>query len=210
MKGVFITFEGIEGSGKSTQANYLYTRLLEHGVDCVLTREPGGTELGDTIRDILLHTHKAAPIAELLLFLADRNQHVREIIQPYLDKGFVVISDRFYHSTYAYQISGRSIEPETVRALNEIAIEGCHPDLSFLVDITPETGFARKKAGSLQLDRIEQEDLEFHHSVRDAYIQMSGEEERLILIDGMQDRQDIREAVWKSFLAHFPRFSERE
>ncbi len=206
-KGIFISFEGIEGSGKSTQANFLYNSLLQKGIDAVLTREPGGTDLGDSIRDILLHDHKTYPLSELLLFLADRNQHVNQIIKPFLQKGYVVITDRYYHSTYAYQITGRQIPEEQVRMLNEIAIEGFHPDMTVLVDIPPETGFERKKAGSLQLDLIEQESISFHHAVREAYLKLEKESPRMHVVDGLQDRSRIRQAVWELFLEQFPQFS---
>lgn len=205
-KGIFVSFEGIEGSGKSTQANFLYNSLLQKGIDAVLTREPGGTDLGDSIRDILLHDHKTYPLSELLLFLADRNQHVNQIIKPFLEKGYVVITDRYYHSTYAYQITGRSIPEEQVRMLNEIAIEGYHPDITFLVDIPPETGFERKKSGSLQLDLIEQESLEFHHSVRKAYLDLARDTDSICLVDGLLDRSRIRQKVWEAFLEKFPRY----
>ncbi len=208
MKGIFISFEGIEGSGKSTQANYLYNNLIQKGVPCVLTREPGGTDLGDAIRSILLHDHRTYPISELLLFLADRNQHVNQVIKPFLDKGFVVITDRYYHSTYAYQITGRSIPEDQVRMLNEIAIEGCHPDMTVVVDISPETGFERKKAGSLQLDLIEQESITFHHSVREAYLKLGKESENVHIVDGMQDRTLIKKKVWELFIEKFPQLNK--
>lgn len=203
MKGIFITFEGIEGCGKSTQAYYLYEKLLNYRFPVILTREPGGTEIGTKIRNILLESHPVSPLAELFLFLADRNQHIRELIIPSIEKGIIVISDRFYHSTYAYQAGGRKVPLDIVKKLNEIALEGLKPDLTFLIDVPVETGFSRKKADSLNLDRIEKEDFEFHDSIRMAYLEMVKNNPEIVLIDGLKSKEEIKAEVLEIFEKQF-------
>jgi dTMP kinase len=196
MKGKFIVFEGIEGCGKSTQVAGLYKNLMKSGIDCTITREPGGTELGEKIREILLHS-SVFPMTELLLFLADRNQHINEIIRPSLEAGRVVISDRFYFSTYAYQAIGRKINMDTVIRLNEIAVEGIKPDITFFIDIPTETGFLRKKTADLQLDRIEQEDFTFHNAVRNAYLDIYEKNRDLIIkLDGKSGIDELQNNIF--------------
>lgn len=206
MRGLLITFEGIEGCGKSTQANYLYQELLKKGIDVFLTREPGGTELGKSIRNLVLHSHKNYPIAELLLFLADRNQHVNEIIKPVMNRGGIVICDRYYHSTYAYQVSGRKVDLEMVKSANNLATEGLKPDLTFLIDVSVELGFERKKSIDKGLDRIESEEMEFHQAVRDAYLKLVKEEPMITKIDGSRKKEEIRDEILKIFRERFPKY----
>lgn len=194
-QGKFITFEGIEGSGKSTQARLLFQTLLEQKRDAVLTREPGGTELGAGIRQLLLGSPRVAPAAELLLFLADRNQHINEIVIPALNRGAIVVCDRYYHSTLAYQANGRNLDWNTVKLLNEFAIEGLKPDLTFLIDVPVEVGFERKKTGDLGLDRIEKEEHAFHHTVRKAFLKLGKEENMMVVIDGTRKEEEIRKEV---------------
>jgi dTMP kinase len=203
--GIFVTFEGIEGSGKSTQARLLYQRLLDSKTDVLLTREPGGTELGANIRKMILESGKVYPAAELLLFLADRNQHINEVILPALDRGATVICDRYYHSTYAYQGDARNMDWNTVKLLNDFAIEGLKPDLTFLIDIPVEVGFERKKTNDLGLDRIEKEDVSFHNTVRKAYLKLGKEEKMIVVIDGSKNEDEIRKEVIGVFKNKFPK-----
>jgi dTMP kinase len=204
MKGLFITFEGIEGSGKSTQAKLLFEYLQRKDEKVVLTKEPGGTEAGSQIRKLILESKQVFPIAELFLFLADRNQHIQELILPAIEKGSVVICDRFYHSTFAYQIYGRQMNGGMVKQMNEFAIEGTKPDLTFLIDVPVEVGFKRKKGMGVMLDRIEVEEKNFHERIRQGYLKLAEEDKEIIVIDGMKKEEEIhREIVeyWKRWLA---------
>jgi dTMP kinase len=182
-RGKFITIEGVEGSGKTTQAALLSEYLRKEGLKVVETREPGGTDTGEKIRQILLSPHaRLAPSAELLLFLAARAQQVREVIMPALENGKWVICDRFSDATIAYQGYGRGIDIETIRRINDVATEGIKPDLTFLLDLDAETGIKRalasKKefAGSRTGDRMENEASEFHERVERGYRELAGRE----------------------------------
>ncbi len=200
MKGFFVTFEGIEGCGKSTQAYYLYEYLINSGRKALLTREPGGTESGAHIRDILLNSSSLSPYCELFLFLADRSQHVEGLIRPALEKGSVVICDRFYHSTFAYQAGGRHVPLETVEYLNDLAIQGLRPDITFLIDINPETGMARKHSAELSLDRIEKENGSFHKAIRDSYLKLAEKDKNIAVINGERNKEIIRDEIIEIFL----------
>jgi len=183
MKGLFIAFEGIEGSGKSTQAERLYKWLSSQGYDCVLTKEPGGTEICQKIRNILLDkkNDKLSKFAELFLYLADRAQHVEEVVKPALQSNRIVIGDRFRASTLAYQGGGRGIDKELLCKLNELATQKIEPDITILLDIPPECGLSRIKRG----DRIEVEQLEFHSRVRAEYLRIANKNKNKIkVIDG--------------------------
>jgi dTMP kinase len=186
-KGLFITFEGIEGSGKSTQARLLYEYLLRKKIQAVLTAEPGGTVLGQRIREVLLSPeHKGmAPVTELLLYNASRSQLVNELIKPAIKKGMVIISDRFSDSTIAYQGYGRGIPLKTLSALDKIATGGLKPDLTILLDLPPEKGLARNKKDKKKFaDRLELEELEFHKRVREGFLRIRKKEPaRVKLID---------------------------
>ena len=166
--GLLITFEGIEGSGKSTHLRLLARALREAGHHVVETREPGGTALGQTLRDVLLAPSSTPPepLAELLLYCADRAQHAVEVIRPALAAGRIVLCDRFSDSTIAYQGYGRGLDLDTVRALDARARDGLEPDLTFLLDCSPEAGLARAHKRSSTGDRFEQEALAFHEAVR--------------------------------------------
>lgn len=196
MQGKFITFEGIEGCGKSTQARALLEWLQAHGVPAILTREPGGTELGAGIREALLHAPvSVSPVAELLLFQADRNQHVVQKIRPALADGKWVISDRYYHSTLAYQAGGREIPLAKVRELIDVAIEGLEPDVVFFVDVPVEVGVARKRQSGDRFDRIESEKREFHERIREAYLALAKDDPRIVTVDGDRDKDVIHEGI---------------
>ncbi len=167
--GTFITFEGCEGAGKTTQATLLRDYLLEKGKEVLLVREPGGTPVGELIRDILLNSEDVdiAPITEALLFAADRAQLVRDIVRPALQKGVTVIGDRYVDSSLAYQGVGRGCGLEPVKNLNDWATGSLEPHLTVFLDMSVKDSLARAKPGGL--DRIEKEDLEFHENVRYAY-----------------------------------------
>ncbi|WP_457621765.1 dTMP kinase [Persephonella sp.] len=193
MRGFFITFEGIEGAGKSTQAKLLYEFLREKGKKAVLTREPGGTDLGKKIRKILLSPAEEIfpPLAELMLYEADRNIHIHNVIKPYLNKGFYVISDRYIDSTVAYQGYARGIDIKLVEKLNSIASEGLTPDITFIIDIPVEEGMKRIQKYRKK-DRIEQEEIDFHNRLREGFLQIAKKEkERVVLLDGKKDKEVI-------------------
>jgi dTMP kinase len=165
---LFVTFEGIEGSGKSTHLRLLAKALRTAGQTVVETREPGGTALGQALRDLLLAPSATPPepLAELLLYCADRAQHVAQVIRPALAAGQIVLCDRFSDSTLAYQGYARGLDLDTVRALDAAARGGLEPDLTFLLDCPPDAGLARARARSGSSDRFEQEALAFHEKVQ--------------------------------------------
>ncbi len=182
-KGVFLTFEGIEGCGKTTQARLLKQFLEEKGFEVVLTREPGGSRIGEKIRSILLdpQNERMEPLVELLLYEASRSQHVGEVIRPHLVDGKFVISDRFYDASTAYQGYGRGIDVENVKRLNLIATGGLRPDLTIVLDLPVAEGL--KRLGQ-SLDRIEREAIDFHERVRRGYISIAEDEPtRVKLVD---------------------------
>ena len=188
-RGVFITLEGGEGSGKSTLAHALAARLEERGHSVCLTREPGGTELGQAVQKLLGSDRTPAPLAELMLFEADRAQHVSEVISPALVAGKVVISDRFADSTLAYQGYGRGLDRSLIQRMNDEATGGLQPDLTFLLDVPPEVGLARAGA---QLDVTGRESLEFHERVRRGFLSLAKEEpKRFIVIDATLPEGDV-------------------
>lgn len=180
MPGVFITFEGIEGSGKSTQIVQLANHLSAHGRSVTLTREPGGTAIGDQVRKVLLDPANTAldPKAELLLYAAARAQHLAELIRPALKAGKIVLCDRFSDATLAYQGYGRGLELELIRSLDRIVTDGLRPDLTILLDIDAATGLARARGrnsrGGLEGEaRFENERLSFHERVRQGYLELA-------------------------------------
>ncbi len=173
-KGIFVTLEGPEGAGKTTQVKLLSKELTTMGVDHVITRDPGGTPLGKQIRRILLSTeYTVAPLAELLLYQADRAQHVAEKILPALERGALVICDRYIDSTVAYQGYGRQLDMELINTLNGMSTQGLTPDLTILFDIESADGLSRLHPGGH--DRMEKENIEFHLRVRDGYRKIADE-----------------------------------
>lgn len=188
-RGVFITLEGPDGCGKSTQSSMLGDALAAAGYDVVRTFEPGGTAIGRRIREIILDTRSSGMcgITEFLLYAADRAQDVHEVIIPALAAGRIVIGDRFFDSSIAYQGYGLGMDVEAVRAVNAIATCGLVPDLTVLLDIDPAIGVARA-TGRRDADRIERRKLEFHESVRDAYLQMAASEPARFRVVGVGDR----------------------
>jgi dTMP kinase len=194
--GPFITFEGGEGCGKSTQSRLLLKKLEQRNIPAVLTHEPGGTVLGNELRKVLKRKRGSSisPQAELFLVAASRVQLVAEVIRPALEEGKVVICDRFTYSTLVYQGYGRGLELSFVERVNNIATQNLKPDLAILLDISPEQGLARKR--SLR-DRFELEDLSFHRRVREGYLKMvAAESERWLVIDASLPKEKIAEIIW--------------
>ena len=189
MSGTFITFEGIDGSGKSTQLRLLGNFLRANGCDALLTREPGGTALGVRLRAALLDAmEEVDPLTELLVFAADRAQHVRRVLRPALKAGKVVISDRYADATVAYQGAGRGFSPELISQIVQLATDGLKPDLTLLFDLSIDESInrtSRRTSGrSSGRDRLDIEKADFHARVRDAYLQIArAEPERVKLID---------------------------
>jgi dTMP kinase len=190
--GTFITFEGIDGSGKSTQLRLLNNYLRAHGCQVLITREPGGTTLGLRLREVLLDAaEEVDPVTELLVFAADRAQHVRRKVRPALESGAVVISDRYADATIAYQGAGRGFPPELISQIVQLATGGLKPDLTLLFDVSIEESVSRttrrstgKSSGRSGRDRLDIEAAEFHARVRDAYLSLANAEpERIKVID---------------------------
>jgi len=193
---LFITFEGGEGCGKSVQSRVLYKRLAQSAIPAVLTHEPGGTPLSKKIRGWLKRADdiSISPLTELLLFNASRTQLIEEVIRPELEKGKVVICDRYADSTTAYQSYGRGLDLGMVTAINNIATGGLKPALTVLLDISAEEGLARKK----RRDRFEREDIAFHQRVREGYLKLAKEEpERWLVIDATQSKEKIAGIIWQ-------------
>lgn len=194
MKGKFISFEGIDGSGKSTQIRLLAIELRERGFDCVETQEPGGTSLGRLLRAAFLETkEKVSPMAELLLFSADRAQHVDLLIKPALEEGKIVLTDRFADSTLAYQCGGRRISNEIVSYLIKIATGGLKPDLTVFLDLTVEEALKRKQGEN----RMDFEDFDFYCRVREAYLEIASREpERVKVIPASGSVEEVKKLVF--------------
>ena len=192
-RGVFISFEGGEGSGKSTQAKLLKEYLETQGHTVTLTREPGGTKLGKELRDILLHTHdEVSPRAEALLYAADRAHHVETLIRPALERGEIVITDRYLDSSIAYQGAGRVLSPGEVGRISRWATESLIPTLTIIIDLPSEIGLGRLKSR----DRLERESLDFHERVRQEFLSMALlDPERYLVIDGRQSIEDLNHAI---------------
>lgn len=194
---LFITFEGGEGSGKSTQAKALYRKLSQSAIPVLLTHEPGGTPLGQKISRWLKWAQNTdiSPLSELLLFNASRAQLIDDVIQPGLASGKVMICDRYVDSTTAYQSYGRGLDLEIVKTINNAATRGLKPDLIVLLDMPVEAGLARKRTKGR--DRFEQEDIAFHRRVGEGYLKLAaGEPERWLVIDASQSKKAIAETIW--------------
>lgn len=214
IRGKFITFEGPEGSGKSTHIKRLAKFLEDRGINVETTREPGGTPLSEKIRNLIQHSEKneePCDRTELLLFLASRAQHVEEFIQPKLEAGTWILCDRFYDSTFAYQGCGRGFEMEVVRKLNDFAVDGLRPDLTLLIDVSPETSRKRlahrHRGGDTSPDRIEQEKDDFHVRLRNGFLELAeAEQDRFHVVNAEREQpvveQDIREFVSRRFFDH--------
>ena len=202
MNGLFITFEGGEGCGKSTQISALKSRLEAMDKTVVQTREPGGTALGEYVRSLLQYDDAGqgmSPEAELLLFAASRAQHVRELIAPAIAQGKIVLCDRFLDSTTVYQGVARAIDSKKVETINQFAIGDTKPDLTILIDLPPEIGLARVHARSDgQLDRMEKEAIEFFQAVRQGYLDLAkSEPKRFLVLDGRQSVEELETQIWQ-------------
>jgi len=209
----FITFEGSEGCGKSTQVQRLAARLKQTGIPHLVTREPGGTPIGESIRELLQfapHASAMTPETELLLFEASRSQLVREVIKPALEQGTCVISDRFFDSTTVYQGAARKLDPEMVERLNAFAVGDCRPDITFVLDVDLATARSRMQKTERRPDRMEQQPSEFYEEVRNAYKKLAEREpKRVVLIDGAQSADKIDNYIWETLTARFPALGQR-
>ena len=211
--GHFITFEGVEGCGKTTQIRLLAEALRQKGKGVVLTREPGGCPIADKIRHILLDAENSAltPLAELLLYAAARAQHIAEVIAPALDSGAVVLCDRFTDATVAYQGYGRALDLQQITRLNDMVASEYKPDLTILLDCPAETGLKRAlarieknsaaDAAALREERFEKESIEFHRRVRDGYLSLAArEKDRFVVIDGGGGIADTAAAIQRAVI----------
>ena len=197
MSGLFITLEGPEGAGKSTNRDYLATRFREQGIDVVLTREPGGTPLAERIREILLapSNELMASDTELLLMFAARAQHIDQVIRPALERGCVVICDRFTDATYAYQGGGRGLSHQRIAVLEDFVQGALRPDMTLVFDLPVEVGLARAAERGC-LDRFEQEGMAFFEAVRQTYLQRAAEHpQRYRIVDAAQPLQDVQQSL---------------
>ncbi len=197
MKGIFITFEGGDGAGKTTQINRLHGALEGAGISCLLTREPGGTEIAERIRDlVLLSDEPRTAITELLLIFAARAEHTREVISPALESGKWVLCDRYTDASYAYQGGGRGIPDETIAQVEAVATGGLKPDLTVLLDIGIDEGGHRINSREMDRDRFESEAIDFKRRVRDAYLRRHrAEPERIHLIDALASVESIGDRI---------------
>lgn len=201
--GTFISFEGSEGCGKSTQIRNLAARLQAEGIDVVRTREPGGTPLSEAIRNLLQHDPAGegmCPESELLLFAAARAQLTRDIIAPALQQGKAVLSDRFMDSTTVYQGVARALTTSDVAQINQFAVGQTRPDLTILIDLDPEIGLTRvKKRSAGKLDRMEREALDFFRAVREGYLQLAASEpQRFLILDGNASIEALEQKIWNA------------
>ena len=204
MKGLFITFEGIEGCGKTTQAKLLAEELRIQDYKVLFTREPGGPRISEKIRDILLNKEftEMHRLTEIFLYMASRSQHTMEWILTALKKGIIVICDRYYDSTYAYQGAAREISYKDIDFINKIATGGLKPDITFVLDLPVEIGLARVQKDvdpSKGIDRLESENINFHKKVREGFLELAkSEKERIIVLDG----QDKVETIHYKIMSH--------
>lgn len=196
MKGLFIVMEGPDGSGKTTQINLLEQYLKEAGYECLITREPGGTVIGEEVRELILNPEykEMSPVTEMLLYAASRAQLVHEVIGPALETGRIVISDRFVDSSIVYQGIARNLGISTVAAVNAPGIGIYRPDGIFFIDLSEAEGIRRKK-NQKKLDRMEQESIDFHHLVSEGYRKVLAERPEVIKIDGGKDIDVIQKKI---------------
>lgn len=193
---MFIVFEGVEGCGKSYQSRVLRDKLLQRGLPVILTYEPGGTGLGDRIRSILKNRQESnmTPLTELFLISACRAQHVNDVIFPALQSDKIVVCDRFTGSTVAYQGYGRGLELDTVKRINQVSSYGLEPDITILLDLPVEKGLSRKH--SVANDRFEAEDVAFHKSIRNGYLEIARNDQKWMTIDARESRKVISDIIW--------------
>ena len=197
MSGLFISFEGIDGVGKSTQANILEQFLIENGQQVTRTFEPGGTELGQEIRNLLLHRKGAvAPRAEALLYAADRAHHVATVVRPALEAGQIVLTDRYFDSSVAYQGAGRSLSEAEIREISMWATGSLLPDLTVLLDLEASAAAARRETTGEAPDRLEQEKIEFFEAVREGFLRLAkAEPNRFLVIDASSSAEQMQSQI---------------
>ncbi|HKY02317.1 MAG TPA: dTMP kinase [Burkholderiales bacterium] len=201
-RGKFLSLEGIDGAGKSSHVEWLAQRLSEAGLTVVVTREPGGTPLGERLRTLLLNEPMDLRTETLLAFAA-RQEHLAQVITPALAEGKWVLSDRFTDATYAYQGGGRGLSEAKIAALENWVQEGLQPDLSFYFDVPAAVGIARRQAASAELDRFERERADFFERVRNAYLERAqSDPRRLRVIDGTQNLDQVRVALESILIEH--------
>lgn len=196
-RGLFITFEGGDGAGKTTQAEMLREWLNGLGHQVVRTREPGGTETGLAIRNLLLHTNiEIDPKAEALLYAADRAQHIAEVVRPALNRGDIIVQDRYIDSSIAYQGAGRVLEESEVKRLSEWATDELWPDLTILLDLPPEVAVARRDVRGEAADRLEREAIAFHTAVRDGFLSLADQHaDRYLVLDARNTIEHLQERI---------------
>jgi len=201
---MFITLEGIEGSGKTTQIKNIVEFLENNGYDCVITREPGGTKIGEKIRSILLDpkNRDMAPACELLLYCSDRVQHIKELINPALSEGKTVICDRFFDATLVYQGYARGLDIDLITGLHEMTVDGLKPDITILLDLLPEIGLSRaweqidNGSRSVGETRFEKETLAFHEKIRAGYLELARlEPKRFCVIDASKSENQVKQQI---------------
>lgn len=216
-RGLFITFEGPDGSGKSTQMRILVDRLRSNGKVVTINQEPGGTAIGQQVRKILLDpaNHDMAPLTELLLMFASRTQAAAETIRPALARGEIVVSDRFTDSSLAYQGGGREIGFDPVLAVHRLALGDLYPDLTILVDIDLEEGLTRARGRNREKQsggeaRLDEQGHEFHKRVREAYRHMAAlEQERVMVFNGGEPIEIVAEKIWRKVSGKYPQLGSR-
>ncbi|HEX4944226.1 MAG TPA: dTMP kinase [Usitatibacteraceae bacterium] len=202
--GRFITVEGIDGAGKSSHLEFLASAIRARGVEAVVTREPGGTPLGEKLRELVLHQPMEGTTEALLMFAA-RREHLVRVIEPALARGAWVLSDRFSDATFAYQCGGRGLDRGVFRALESIVHPRCNPDATFLFDLDPAVAMDRQRAQSRTPDRFEREATEFFRRVRDAYLERARENPlRVRVIDASGGIEDVRARLASDFAKAFP------
>lgn len=201
-RGYLITFEGSEGSGKTTQVGRMADRFENAGYEVIVTREPGGTDVGEQIRHLLKHSANGqlmCPEAELLLFAASRAQLVREVISPAIDAGKIVLCDRFMDSTTVYQGMGRNLHSGPVHVINTFAVGDVTPDVTVVIDVPAEVGFERLRHRVSDLpDRMEEENIAFYRKVREGYLMLAKAlPERFVIVDGQNEVEQVCEQIWR-------------
>lgn len=206
MKGLFIVMEGPDGSGKTTQIQMLIQYLEELGIDYIVTREPGGTRIGEAIRQVILNPEfqEMGDVTEMLLYAASRAQLMKDVIKPAIEEGKIVISDRFVDSSLVYQGIARGLGSQVVSDVNTPGIGDCRPDRIFFIDIPEEEGLRRKKEQK-KLDRLEQESIDFHHMVSQGYRTVLTGRPEVVLIDGCQPVSEIQKLIRREIGALFNR-----
>lgn len=206
IRGPFLVLEGPEGAGKSTQSERLSRWLESLGLPCLRVREPGGTALGEAIRTHLWVRPElpVPPLAELFLLSAARHALVEEVVRPQLAQGVLVLADRFYLSTLAYQGYGRGVDLDTIAAVTRMATGGVEPDLTVVIDVSVDTGRSRQRLAGSEPDRIERESAQFMRRVRDGYRELAGADPRIVMVDGNESEDRLQERIRGLVRDRFP------